>query len=173
LLSLINDILDLSKIQSGKVDLNFEKVAIGELIGEVVEGLHSMAVDKRLALETNLPDDPIEIVSDRRALRQILINLTNNAIKYTESGAVRITARRSSGAITIAVADTGIGIAPEEMPRLFLAFEQLDSSSTRRADGAGLGLFLCRQLAAVLNGAIDVTSQPGTGSTFTLTLRLE
>jgi PAS domain S-box-containing protein len=171
LLSLINDILDLAKIQSGKIDLNFEPVVVGDVVAEVVETLRSIADEKDLALDADLPDDPIAMVLDRRSLRQILINLTSNAIKYTEAGSVRVTLRRDAGAVTVSVADTGIGIVPDDFARLFLAFEQLDSSSTRRVDGAGLGLYLCRQLAALLDGEIGVISEPGVGSTFTLTLR--
>jgi signal transduction histidine kinase len=170
LLSLINDILDLAKIRSGNVDLHSEAVAVDEVIREVAETLRSMATDRDLILDVEIPDGPLVAPLDRRALRQILINLTNNAIKYTESGSVRIAARRRANTIAISIADTGIGIAPEEMSRIFLAFEQVDSTSTRRVDGAGLGLYLCAQLAELLAGRIDVVSEPGVGSTFTLTV---
>lgn len=171
LLSLINDILDIAKIRSGKVDLHSEAVLVGEVVREVVETLRSMAAEKDLALDVAISDEPLRVASDRRALRQILINLANNAIKYTQNGSVRIEVRRVGDTIAISVADTGIGIAPEEMSRIFLAFEQVDSTSTRRVDGAGLGLYLCAQLAELLGSTIDVVSEPGVGSTFTLTLR--
>jgi len=174
LLSLINDVLDLARIESGKIELSFEAVSVGELVSDVVASLASFAADKDLEFSANGQLDDDEVRTDRRALRQILINLTNNAIKYTDTGSVSIGLRASlwkeRPAIDISVSDTGIGIKPEDVERLFLAFEQLDTSSTRRYEGTGLGLYLSANLASLLGGSLGVSSEYGSGSTFTLTL---
>jgi PAS domain S-box-containing protein len=174
LLSLINDMLDLAKIESGKRDLHFEPVSIAEVAGEVTTALASRAAEKALGLSSDVPSDCDTIVTDRRALAQILLNLTDNAIKYTDAGAVRIDVRPHDGdgkrCIAIAVTDTGIGIKDDDLVRLFQAFEQLDPTSTRRFAGTGLGLYLSRSLALLLGGSLDVRSTYGGGSTFTLVL---
>jgi len=175
LLSLINDMLDLTKIESGKVMLQFEPVVLQTVVAEVVESLHSLAVDKGLDLQTSLPDKDIVVMTDLRALRQILINLANNAIKYTEEGHIRIELARVLNApprVELAVIDTGIGIKPEHQERLFQAFETVDPSNTRRFEGAGLGLYLNQKLAVLLGGRVRFTSEFGTGSVFMLTLPL-
>ena len=171
LLSLINDILDVAKIESGKVSISPEPVALQEVVNEVGESLRAMAEGKRLRLEVELPPEPVVAVSDRRALQQILLNLANNAIKYTESGSVTIELQRPlDGRTAIAVRDTGIGIREEDRARLFQAFEQLDASSTRRFHGVGLGLHLSQRLATLIGASLDCDSTYGEGSTFTLTL---
>ncbi len=123
----------------------------------------------------DVPAEPIVIVSDRRALTQIVINLVNNAIKFTEQGTVRVALAQhvSAGEVVteLSVADSGAGIRVEDQPKLFQAFSQLDSTSTRHAEGAGLGLYLCRNLANLLGGSLVFSSEFGTGSTFTLVLR--
>lgn len=173
LLSLINDILDLARIDSGKPDLRVEPVALGPLVGEVATTLRTLATERGLDLTTDVTHDPVDVRSDGRAIRQILINLTSNAIKYTERGAVRIELLREGATAVIRVIDTGIGIAVEDLPRLFSAFEQLDASNTRRVEGAGLGLHLSKRLADLLGGTIRVESVHGRGSIFTLTLPCE
>jgi len=174
LLSLINDILDLAKIESGKVELDLRPVDLPEVIAEVANSLHSLAEAKGLQLTAHLPDAIAPIVTDRRAVRQILLNLTNNAIKFTEKGSVRIALaeRRINGTflIDLAVSDTGVGIKKEDQAKLFQAFEQVDPSITRRHGGAGLGLYLSLKLALLLGGQIHITSELGQGSTFVLTL---
>jgi len=174
LLLLINDILDLAKIESGKRDLVFEPISIAEIVGEVTTALGSRAAEKRLTLTSEVARECTTIVTDRRALHQILLNLTDNAIKYTERGSVRLEARpRAHGAtpgVAFAVTDTGIGIKDEDLARLFQAFEQLDLTSTRRFAGTGLGLYLSRSLALLLGGELSVESAFGEGSTFTLML---
>ena len=174
LLSLINDLLDVAKIEAGKVTLAVAPVQCQSLLGETVESLRPLAQQKGLALTLELPPEPVVIVSDRRALMQIVINLVNNAIKFTEQGTVRVSlAQRASadGVVTeISVADSGAGIRPEDQPKLFQAFSQLDSTSTRHAEGAGLGLYLCQNLASLLGGSLLFSSQFGAGSTFTLVL---
>ena len=173
LLSLINDLLDLTRIESDKLDVHIESVDVLELIEETVESLRSLADEKNLELAVVLPEDPVVVGTDRRALQQILINLANNAIKYTDRGSVRVLLRRDDSehgrSIRIDVVDTGIGIAPEHTAKLFHAFEQVDAS---RRSGAGLGLYLSRRLASLLGGSVEVTSKLGEGSTFSLALPL-
>jgi PAS domain S-box-containing protein len=171
LLSLINDILDLAKIESGKAELHVEAVALAPIVSEVATTLRPLAEDKGLELTVALPPGDVDVRSDGRAIRQILINLTSNAVKYTERGSVRIELARdgASGAV-VRVVDTGVGIRSEDLPRLFAAFEQLDTTNTRRVEGAGLGLHLSRRLADLLGASIRIQSERGMGSTFTLVL---
>lgn len=174
LLSLITDILDLAKIEAGKIELHLEPVNVNEVVDEVADSLRSMASDKRLDFGVNLPETPTFVRSDRRALSQILLNLANNALKYTERGSVVIdvaTRDTSSGRFCdVSVRDTGIGIKPEDRERLFQAFAQLEPLSTRRVDGVGLGLHLSQKLAMTLGAHLSFTSEPGAGSTFSLTM---
>ncbi len=176
LLSLINDMLDLAKIESGKIELHFEPVIVQQVIDEVATALRSFAEDKSLALEIQAPRNDIVITTDRRAFHQILINLTTNAIKYTEKGSIRIELTRkvlgNAAFVEAAVVDTGIGISSEDQARLFEAFKQLDTSSTRRFEGTGLGLHLSQKLATLIGGSLRVQSESHKGSTFTLTAPL-
>jgi protein-histidine pros-kinase len=176
LLSLINDMLDLAKIESGKIELHFEPVTVQQVIDEMATALRSFAQEKGLTIKIHTPPNDIVITTDRRAFHQILINLANNAIKYTEKGSVEVELTRkvsgNSAFVEIAIVDTGIGISAEDQARLFEAFEQLDASSTRRFEGTGLGLYLSRQLATLIGGSLRVQSEPKKGSTFTLTLPL-
>jgi protein-histidine pros-kinase len=171
LLSLISDMLDVARIESGKTDLHFEPVTVGDVVDEVTIALRPMAENKKLDLRADLSPKPLSVTTDRRALRQILINLTGNAIKYTDTGCVTITAREiPTGAVELQVTDTGIGINDADRKRLFEAFEQLDRSTTRRFGGVGLGLYLSRKLSSLIGATLTVTSQVGKGSTFMLTL---
>nr|WP_229259832.1 response regulator [Duganella aquatilis] len=175
LLSLINDILDVAKIEAGKVTLELETVQCQEVVKDVVDTLRPLAVQKNLALEMDLADPAIVLETDRRALTQILLNLGNNAIKFTETGTVRVTLtqRNADGQtpmIEFSVADSGAGIREEDQAKLFQAFSQLDSTSTRHAEGAGLGLYLCQNLANLIGGSLFFNSDFGHGSTFTLAL---
>ena len=174
LLSLINDILDVAKIESGKVTLAAERVHCQNLLNETADTLRPLAAQKGLALTLDLPETPIVIASDRRALTQIVINLVNNAIKFTEQGSIKVSLSQRTadgGSLTeIAVEDTGSGIRPEDQAKLFQAFSQLDSTSTRNVEGAGLGLYLCQNLANLLGGTLALTSEFGRGSTFTLAI---
>src|SRR5450830_372567 len=176
LLSLINDILDVAKIEAGKVTLSIETVQCQNLVNEVAETLRPLATQKGLALEVRLEAQPVSLDTDRRALTQILINLANNAIKFTEKGTVRISlalGTRDDGSRTVefSVADSGAGIRAEDQAKLFQAFSQLDSTSTRHAEGAGLGLYLCQNLTNVLGGSLYFTSEFGKGSVFTLAMK--
>lgn len=174
LLSLINDILDVAKIEAGKLTLSIEPVACHDLLGEVAETLRPLAQQKGLALEVDIGARPVVIDTDRRALTQILINLLNNAIKFTDAGNVRIALhqRDTDGApvTEISVTDSGAGIRQEDQAKLFQAFSQLDSTSTRHVEGAGLGLYLCQNLTHAIGGTLSLQSDYGAGSTFTLTM---
>ncbi|MES2325476.1 MAG: response regulator [Pseudomonadota bacterium] len=175
LLSLINDILDVAKIEAGKVTLALERVQCQDLLHETLDSMRPLAAQKGLELITDLPAEPVVIDSDRRALTQIVINLVSNAIKFTESGTVRLalTQKMVDGflATELLVIDSGAGIRAEDQAKLFRAFSQLDSTSTRHAEGAGLGLYLCQNLAKLLGGKLSFHSTFGSGSTFVLTLR--
>jgi PAS domain S-box-containing protein len=177
LLSLINDILDLAKVESGKVELSFEPVSIPSVVAEVADSMRSFAHQKKLTLDLPAGKADLVVISDRRALRQIIINLVNNAIKYTERGGVLIDleAHKTGGRshATVTVTDTGIGIRKEDQNRLFQAFEQLDPSSTRRFEGAGLGLYLSHKLATLIGGSLSFESEYGSGSTFMLTIPIQ
>ena len=174
LLSLINDILDVAKIEAGKVTLQVESIDCQALVAQTVDTLRPLATQKGLALSFQLPAEPMLVDTDRRALTQVIINLVNNAIKFTETGEIKVSLAHAlvDGVLLtrISVADTGVGIKTEDQHKLFQAFSQLDSTSTRHAEGAGLGLYLCQNLANLLGGALSFTSQYGHGSTFTLTL---
>ena len=171
LLSLINDMLDVARIESGKAELHFEAVEVGAVVDTVTNALRSTVENKRLRLKTEIASGDLTLMTDRRALRQILNNLIGNAIKYTEKGSVQVRASRNgNGPILIRVTDTGIGIKSEDLKHLFRAFEQLDKSTTRRFEGVGLGLHLSRKLASLIHAQLTVESEYGKGSTFTLTL---
>ncbi len=174
LLSLINDLLDLAKIESGKVELNLEPVECRGVVEEVATALRPSAEAKGLDFEAAVFPPDLTVRADRRALSQILLNLTNNAIKFTERGGVRVeVVRTQAGGGAVAefrVADTGIGIQSEDQARLFQAFTQVDPSGKRRHEGTGLGLHLSRKLAELLGGTIILRSEPGKGSTFILGL---
>jgi len=171
LLSLINDLLDLAKIESGKVELHLEPLALQAAIQEAVAALRPSAEAKGLSLEVQAPEPDIRVRADRRALSQILINLINNAIKFTEKGSVRVELTPATGptGTALRVSDTGIGIKPEDQANLFQAFVQVDSSLRRKHGGTGLGLHLSRKLAELLGARLACQSEFGIGSTFTLT----
>ncbi len=171
LLSLINDLLDLAKIESGKVVLDFEPVSCGDVMKEVAAALRPLAEGKGLALELSLPEDDVVILTDRRALSQILINLTNNAIKFTDAGFVRLALAGNGQAAEFSVTDSGPGIRAEDQEKLFRAFEQVHTGKRRHLEGSGLGLHLSQRLAVLLGGELTFHSEVGHGSRFTLTLR--
>lgn len=171
LLSIINDLLDLAKIESGKWEGDFQPVDCAEVAKEVVAGLSPLARNKGLNFRVIAPDQVLMAAMDRRALNQILINLSNNAIKFTETGEVRIEVHESSAngqpTVRFDVVDTGIGIKREDQAKLFEAFEQLKKYGTAPREGTGLGLYICQRLAGLLQGTIEFTSEPGKGSVFT------
>ncbi|HEX8962839.1 MAG TPA: PAS domain S-box protein [Rhodocyclaceae bacterium] len=170
LLSLINDLLDLAKIESGKLQLVFEPVDGVEVVNQVAETLRPLAEQKGLNFRVDAPDGMI-FDTDRRALSQIAINLVNNAIKFTERGEIVLRLSREGQRIELSVRDTGPGIREADQARLFQAFSQADDGTTRRHEGTGLGLYLSQKLAGLLGGELGMTSREGEGSTFTLSLR--
>jgi signal transduction histidine kinase len=173
LLSLINDILDLARIESGKVDLQLSPIVCQDVINEVSASMKPLAEQKGLHFLTTIPTTALIIQSDRRALSQILINLINNAIKFTDQGEVRVDLI-SEGApqrVTITVTDTGIGIRPDAQQRLFHAFEQVTNGHARRREGSGLGLYLSQKLAHLLHGEITFQSEESKGSVFRLVFK--
>jgi len=172
LLDLINDVLDISKIEAGELRVSEEGFDLREALTRVVTTVRPMAEKKGLTLSTEIAPEIGEIVSDRRRVEQILLNLLGNAVKFTESGAVTLAALvdDGGGTVRLTVRDTGIGIKPQDLEDLFQPFRQVDSSLTRAHEGTGLGLAICRRLAELLHGNIHAESEYGVGSTFTVTL---
>jgi PAS domain S-box-containing protein len=177
LLSLINDLLDVAKIESGKIETHPEIVNSRSIIKDVTESLRPLAEQKGLAYHVTMPEEDTMVQTDPRLLSQILINLINNAIKFTDVGKVQVmcTCRQVDDGpqMELSVIDTGAGIREEDRSKLFQAFSQLDSSSTRRFEGTGLGLYLSQKLATLLGGKILFSSELGKGSTFTLILKMD
>jgi signal transduction histidine kinase/DNA-binding response OmpR family regulator/CHASE3 domain sensor protein len=173
LLNLINDILDLSKIEAGHVQVRAEDVVVARLAADLRRTFEPVAADRGLAFAVEIDAETPELLeTDRQRLEQILKNLLSNAIKFTESGEVRLTIRPDGGGLAFAVKDTGIGISPEHQSAIFEAFQQADGAISRRYGGTGLGLSISRELTRLLAGGLGLDSQPGKGSTFTLTLPL-
>jgi two-component system sensor histidine kinase/response regulator len=174
LLSLINDLLDLAKIESGEVELHCKPVDCQSVLEEVANALRPLAEGKGLTLAFEVPAQACVVQTDHRALSQILINLTNNAIKFTAHGEVRLQLYQhqdiSHTLTTINLIDTGVGIRQGDQQKLFEAFSQVDSSERHRHEGTGLGLYLSQKLASLLRGSISFHSEFGKGSTFTVTL---
>ena len=185
LLTIINDILDFSKIESGKMEIERLPLELSVCLEDVLDLLSVPASAKKIELAYHIEDDvPAWIQGDATRLRQILVNLVNNAVKFTPAGSVAVTVRRLPAttvsathpdALTLefSVTDTGIGIPPDALSRLFRPFTQVDSSTTRKYGGTGLGLAICHRLCTLMGGEIRVTSTPGAGSTFSFTLLTE
>ncbi len=170
LLALINDVLDISKIEAGQLNLSRESFDLRASL-EKVAGVLKPQVDKKsLTLALDLPPGPCRIVGDARRVEQVAMNLLTNAVKFTERGSVAIRLRRESKGYIIALADTGIGIGAADLEKLFRPFQQVESGLTRRYEGTGLGLSICKRLVEMMGGTIGVESTPGEGSTFTFTL---
>jgi signal transduction histidine kinase/ABC-type amino acid transport substrate-binding protein len=176
LLALINDVLDISKIEAGELAVGSDPFDLPSSIRKVARIVGPLAAKKGLTLSVKVADDVGEMIGDARRVEQILLNLVGNAIKFTESGSVTLTVDTvsdgalSSPAVRLSVADTGIGIKPEDMVQLFQPFRQIDSTLSRKHEGTGLGLTICRRLAALMDGRIEAESRPGEGSVFTLLL---
>jgi len=176
LMSLINDILDLSKIEAGKVDIILSEFSLKQCINDSVMLQKFVTQEKGLKLAVDISDDiPHLLLADQLRIKQILHNLIGNAVKFTEQGSVTVSAHRleqheTSVLVRISVHDTGIGIAPESMDQIFKAFTQEDGTISRRFGGTGLGLTICRKLAELMGGTITVESSPGVGSCFSVTL---
>ena len=173
LLNMINDILDISKIEAGRVDLSPEKFLLDDVINEVAEIFSNQAAQKGLELIVNIPEK-IFLFSDMRRIKQILINLVSNAVKFTNQGRITVTGTiLPDERIEISVADTGIGIKEESMDKLFNPFQQVDMNLTKQFEGTGLGLYLCKSLVNLLGGEISAKSEYKKGSVFTFILPLQ
>jgi signal transduction histidine kinase len=174
LLTIINEILDISRIEAGRMPLRISRFKVPDLVGEVLAELEPLVRRSKLTVASEFADDLSPISSDRQKVKQILLNLLSNAIKFTPEGGVQVGAQKLAAqrAFCVTVSDTGIGIAPVDHARIFEDFKQLDNSPTRAYGGTGLGLSICRRLAQMIGGDISVQSQLGEGSKFTLTLPL-
>ena len=172
LLALINDILDITRIEAGRMPLNLSRFGISQLVDEVMAELEPIIKRSNLVVEAKVRGKLPPVKSDRQKVKQIVLNLLSNALKFTPSGSVTITAINEprTNSIVIAVADTGVGIAFEDQSKVFEDFRQLDSSPARGYGGTGLGLSICRRLSQMLGGTIELSSTTGKGSTFALTL---
>jgi signal transduction histidine kinase len=171
LLSLINEVLDLSKIEAGKLELNPESVDLARLIDEVIGTAGQLAEKNKNRLVVEAPENVGPLTADSMRLKQILLNLLSNACKFTKEGEVALRVRKvvdGRAWIELAVADTGIGLTAEQQAKLFQDFTQADSLTARRYGGTGLGLALSRRLARMMGGDVTVASEPGKGSVFTV-----
>jgi two-component system cell cycle sensor histidine kinase PleC len=171
LLALINDILDMSKIEAGKMNLSFEKMHLLDVVEDAVRLVKNRADSTGLTLEVDLPDTLPEIEADYRALKQVLLNLLSNALKFTpQGGKVSVTADVRGDQLTLRVTDTGIGISAEDLVRLAKPFEQIESQHSKTQQGTGLGLALTKSLVEMHDGRLDMTSRPGEGTTVSFTI---
>jgi adenylate cyclase len=173
LLSLINEILDLSKIEAGKLELNPEPVNLARLIDEVIGTAGQLAEKNKNRLIVEAQENLGALTADPMRLKQILLNLLSNACKFTKEGEVKLAARRVSNGsnfVEFAVSDTGIGMTPEQQAKLFEEFSQADAATAQRFGGTGLGLAITRKLARMMGGDVTVTSEHGKGSVFTVRL---
>lgn len=174
LLSLINDVLDLVKIEAGRMEVTFAEVDVRELLTWVVEETQSLAISRKLALRTEVEEGADALESNLVKLRQILLNLVSNALKFTEQGGVTVSARQAgTGHLAFSVEDTGIGIPADLQEHIFEAFYQVDAGYRRKAGGTGLGLAIVSELTALLGGRIELISASGRGSTFTVILPIK
>ena len=172
LLALINDILDISKIEAGQLEIRKQPFDMREAIGKALQVVQPQMNKKAIPVRTLIGPGVGTINQDRRRVEQVLINLVNNAIKFTERGEVNVECRVREGWLETSVRDTGIGIKPEDMHRLFKPFQQIDMGLARGHEGTGLGLSICQRLVTAMGGRIDVDSQWGVGSTFKFILPL-
>jgi signal transduction histidine kinase len=174
LLQLINNILDVSKIGTGRMELYTELFTLDELVREVADGMDSIVRGKKLRLDLRVPEG-LRLFTDRLKTKQILVNLVGNALKFTREGGVEISAERvpDASAVRISVKDTGVGIRPEDIPFLFQEFKQPDPAAVREFGGTGLGLAIVRKLTGLMGGSVSVESELGKGSLFTVTLPLQ
>jgi PAS domain S-box-containing protein len=172
LLAIINDILDISRIEAGRMPVHLSRFELPMLVSEVLAEVEPLIARSKLSVRRELERSLPVLKSDRPKVKQILVNLLSNALKFTPAGSVTVSAARKprTGEVWISVADTGIGIADRDQERIFGDFQQVDGSTTRQYGGAGLGLSICRRLAEVLGGRLTLSSKVGQGSTFTLVL---
>jgi len=170
LLGLINDVLDLSKIEAGQLTLSVTNYSLADVMHTVVSAVESLATEKKLALKLDVPANLPAARGDERRITQVLLNLVGNAIKFTDKGEVAIAASAMNGSFNIAVRDTGPGIAPADQVKIFEEFQQADNSTTKTKGGTGLGLAIAKRIIEMHGGNISVESTLGAGSTFTVNL---
>jgi signal transduction histidine kinase len=170
LLGLINQVLDLSKIEAGKLELNPQTVQLAPLIEEVVGTARHLAQQNKNRLVVEAQENLGVVTVDAMRLRQILLNLLSNACKFTKEGEVKLKVRRVTEGIELAVVDSGIGMTAEQRSKMFEEFSQADATTAQRFGGTGLGLAITRKLARMMGGDVTVTSEPGKGSVFTARL---
>jgi signal transduction histidine kinase/ActR/RegA family two-component response regulator len=170
LLSLINSILDQSKIEAGKIDLSFEEVDLDDIFKAVISTTRALIKDRPIELRSEIPETLSTVWVDAQRVRQVLINLLSNASKFTNEGQITLRAEEGAEFVTVSVTDSGVGIDEEAHSRLFIPFQQVDGSTTRRAEGTGLGLAISRSFVEMMGGEIWVESELGKGSTFFFTL---
>lgn len=166
LLSLISDVLDISKIEAGQMSVDNEPFDMSASIIKIVQSIRPLAEKKGLNLTVEIGGDVDSILGDVRRVEQVLLNLLSNAVKFTEQGGIRVTCRAEGGKYITLVTDTGIGIRPEELEKLFKPFSQVDTGLSRKYEGTGLGLSICKRLIEMMGGSIMAESEPGRGSTF-------
>jgi signal transduction histidine kinase len=170
--AMIEEILAFTSLEEGRETVRPTDFLAEDLVRAALAVIEPMAEQKSLRLHVQLPFASVRMTSDIDKARQILVNLLGNAVKFTDSGAVTLRLSRGARAVRVDIVDTGIGIPPDELPRLFRPFAQVDTGLTRRHGGTGLGLYISRRLATLLGGHIEVESAPGAGSTFTVVLPL-
>jgi signal transduction histidine kinase len=170
LLGLINDVLDLSKIEAGQLTLSLTEYSVSEMVHTVITAVEPLATGKKLTLKSELPPDLPMARGDERRLAQVLLNLVGNAIKFTDTGEVAVRASASNGSLIIAVHDTGPGIPEGDQKKIFEEFQQADSSATKKKGGTGLGLSIAKRIVEMHGGRISVDSKLGEGSTFSITM---
>jgi signal transduction histidine kinase len=170
LLNLINGVLDLSKVESGKMEVYAETFKLDEVVRVAVSTVEPMLKDGRVRLVAEVAPDVPALHTDKGKLKQSLLNLLSNAAKFTENGEIKIAASAENGALKIVVSDTGIGMSPEALKYIFDEFRQADMSTTRKYGGTGLGLAIVRKFINLMGGEIDAASEAGKGSKFTITL---
>ena len=170
LLGLINDVLDLSKIEAGQLTLSVADYSMSDVVQSVFTAVEPLANEKQLALKVELPSSLPVARGDERRITQVLLNLVGNAIKFTDAGEVVIKASAVNGSFEVAVSDTGPGVAPADQEKIFEEFQQADSSSTRKKGGSGLGLSISKRIIEMHGGRLWVESEPSRGSTFSFAL---
>jgi len=170
LLSLIDEILTFTRIDAGREEVNIERVSLTGLLEPAAELVESLARGRGLHIEVMLPPQEITVETDAVKVRQMIVNLLSNGVKFTDRGRIILSGDQRGDQLVISVEDTGIGIGPDHIERIFEPFWQVEQKATRRAGGTGLGLTVTRRLALLLGGDVTVKSTPGEGTTFTICL---
>jgi len=168
LLALINDVLDISKIEAGQLELSPSTFDPNGSVRDMANLVAPLAQKKGLDLQVELSPEPYPILTDKRRMEQIILNLLTNAVKFTERGTVKVSCAPIGNGVRISVSDTGVGIEEKDMPVLYKPFQQIDSGLSRKHEGTGLGLSICKRIIDIMGGSIDVQSTPGVGSVFTV-----